>query len=103
MANETLSQESFYYYFDGKEYSYRVDELEDGFWLISCTHDLFRIVNGSNTISKASSVTEALQDLAKIHQKLADAMLEPFVKQCKLAIEAHSGWVRDRRTFYHLN
>jgi hypothetical protein len=103
MANEPLNQEIFCYFFDGKEYSYRVDELEDGFWLIFCNHDLFRIVNGSNTIQKANSVTEALQDLAKTHQSLADAMLEPFVKKCKLSIEAYSSWVRDRRTFYHLN
>lgn len=103
MPTKPLSQETYCYFFEGKAYSYRVDELEDGYWLIFCNHDLFRIVNGSNTIHKANSVTEELHDLAKTNQILADAMLEPFVKKCMLAIEAYSGWVRDRRTFYHLN
>lgn len=103
MQKEPLSQETLFYFFDGKEYSYRVDELEDGFWMIYCDHDLFRIVNGSHFINKAISVTEALQDLAKTHQRLAEAMMEPFAKKCKVAIETHCAWLRDRRAFYHLN
>jgi hypothetical protein len=98
-----LSEENFYYYFEGKEYCYTVEELADGQWTICSTLDLFMVANGSPVISNVSSVTEALQELSKVHPALAEAMLEPFVKRCQEAVNHYCGWNRDQKMYYHRN
>jgi len=103
MIKKPLSEEIFYYPFDGKEYSFIVEELEDGLWNISCAHELFRVVNGSNTLSRVSSVTEALEKMGNVHQSLARAMLEPFGKHCAEKVQSFCNWSRDRRMFNLFN
>lgn len=98
-----ISRDTVYYYWDGKEYNYQVEGDEDGNWSIYCDHEFFKVVNGNGTIFKKASVSEALKELGKTHKALADAMLEPFGKECKQAVERYCGWVRDRKMMFHWN
>jgi hypothetical protein len=98
-----LGIESVDYEFEGQSYSFQVAELEDGYWSIFSEHDLFRVVNGSKRLYKVSSISEALQDMAQSHEKLATAMLDAFGKRCRQQVAGFCMFQRDRRMYYHFN
>lgn len=72
------SSETFYFYFEGKEHHFRVEELNDGMWLIHCDHHLFKEVFGGPKLKSSVGVVQGLEKLEDKNKDLMDAMLQPF-------------------------
>lgn len=98
-----LRSETIHYIFNGKRHSFRVDELEEGYWRIECGHGLFKEAIGGHEIPRAESVDDALDDLRQVYPELGKAMQEAYDKVSRQHIAAYQGWVRDRRTFFIMN
>lgn len=100
---ELLHSEIIYFYFEGKEHCYTVEELKDGLWSNECAHELFKKLNDGPRIEKAPSVTEALEKLGSQHSALANAMLEAYGKVCWQEVEQFFGRLRDRKVYANRN
>ena len=82
--------ETFSFQYDWQAASYILEELEDGFWNVSCDHDLFRLIMGSRKVQKAESLTEVLQEIGKVNLVLMNAMWTPFYASYQIALQRYS-------------
>jgi hypothetical protein len=103
MNGGVLRSENIHYRFNGHRFSFCVHELEDGYWGVECSHDLFCAINGSNQIRKADSVNDALKDVRNLNPALALAMQEAYDVVCRKHFEGYGAWTRCRIMYYHFN
>ncbi len=92
------------YHFESEEHRFRVDELEDGYWAVYCTHELFIQMNGgSSRIAKAESVHDALQGIRSANAALAEVMEKSYLDICSGEISSYLAWKRLRTSYFQLN